>query len=144
MSTNIKIHAVGATISHEDLECFRDWSSRSKCKAPRRPGSMYDSEPIVRIVASRDDGIDPRPCGHWAAIEEGDSISIGWDDEGYAKFAGRLFPWRYQTVILTKELVHEIVKVAHLNGKSEKNYGDRKIINWLTKHIGDEVFCVNW
>lgn len=142
MSTMIRLHAVGSTISHEDLACFGDIHGRRECTAHRRPGSFWDSKTAWRIYVEVHGGKDIGPCGHHAAIEEGDSVTLGEDSYGPTTAISALFPWRYQTVVLTNELVYEIVKVGHLRGSGK--YHDRKVINWLSRHVGDEVFCVHW
>ncbi len=142
MSTMIRIHVIGPTVSHEDLECLRSLHLRAKCDAPRREGSIYDGEVFRRIYDEVHGGEDIGPCGHYAAIEEGDQILLGEDSHGPTSAVSALFPRRYETIILTNELVYDIVKIGRLRGSGK--YNDRKTINWLSKHIGDEVFCVHW
>lgn len=142
MSTMIRLHAIGPTISHEDRECFRNIFRNHECTAPRRPGSIYDSEVFQRIYDEVHGGKDIGPCGHHAAISEGDHIEIGEDTYEPTAAVGALFPWRYGTHVMTKELVYEIVKVGRLRGSGP--YNDRRIINWLSRHVGDEIFCVHW
>ncbi len=141
MSTMIKLHTMRG-LTPADMDCFLDHGNRRRCTEPRRPGSFYDSEPFNRLIASRSDGIDPRPCGHYAAIAEGDRITIGEDTWEPTAAVANLFDWSYGTRVLTNELVYEIVKVGRLRGSGD--YSDRKVINWLSRHVGDEVFCVHW
>jgi hypothetical protein len=141
MSTMVRLHTMRG-LTEADYQCFCNWQSRRRCTEPRRPGSFFDSEVMNRIIAERDDGKDPRPCGHQAAVEEGDKIEIGEDTWEPTAAVADLFDWSYGRSVLTNELVYEIVKAGQMRGSGP--YNDRKVINWLSRHVGDEVFCVHW
>ncbi len=122
-----------------DMDCFLDHGNRRRCTEPRRPGSFYDSDVMKRIVAGHEDHFDPRPCGHYAAIDEGDHITVGEDSWEGNQAVADLFEWGYKTRVLTPELAKEIFEA----NRAQDGYDD-DLINWVETHIGDEIFCVHW
>lgn len=138
MSTMIKLHTMRG-LTDADIGCFFDFTGRQECTEPRRPGSFYDSEPMNRIIAASDHKVDPRPCGHWAAVEEGDHVTVGEDTWHGHQAVSDLFGWRAGMRTLTPELRREILELIGARFKYDKD-----IIDWLEAHLGDEIFCIQW
>lgn len=138
MSTMIRLHTTQG-LTEADLKCFFDWQNRRRCAEPRRPGSIYDSEPFNRIIASRGDGLDPRPCGHHAAVDEGDKIEVGEDTWQGHQAVSDLFEWGGRTRTLTPELRDEILQLSQANPEYDKD-----LIDWLEAHLGQEIFRIHW
>lgn len=138
MSTMIRFHTMEG-LTQADVDCFFDYGSRRHCTEPRREGSFYDSDVMNRIIAGRGDGTDPRPCGHHAAVEEGDRVELGDDMWEPHNAVSKLFGFGGETRTLTPELRDEILTLI-----SARVEYDSEIMIWLEEHLGQEIFRIHW